>query len=100
MTVQPEGDGGHEVIHLGGQAAVIVPLSEYRVLKALRDNATPDAVELAEMDAAIAEHEAWKAAGGPGGIIPHEQAVAELSGGEPQRGSNGCPAHWKQLTGT
>lgn len=59
MTAQPEEpaepaeNGAHEVIHLGGQAAVIVPLGEYRILKALRDNATPDAVELAEMDAAV-----------------------------------------------
>jgi hypothetical protein len=30
------------------------------------------------MDAAIAEHEAWEAAGSPGGTIPHEEAMAYL----------------------
>ena len=36
----------------------------------------------AETDAAIAEHEAWKAAGRPGGTIPHEVAMTELLGGQ------------------
>ncbi|HZR50078.1 MAG TPA: hypothetical protein VFB06_11220 [Streptosporangiaceae bacterium] len=76
MTAQPE--DAHEIIHLGGEAAVIVPLEEYRTLKALRDNATPDAIELAEMDAAIAEHQAWEAAGAPGGYLTHEEVMAEL----------------------
>jgi hypothetical protein len=80
MAAQPDEPDGHEVIHLGGLAAVIVPLGEYRTLKALRENATPEQVEQAEMDAAIAEHEAWKAAGRPGGTIPHEQVAAELFG--------------------
>lgn len=35
----------------------------------------------AEIEAAIAEHEAWKADGRPGGTTPHEAAVAELLGG-------------------
>jgi hypothetical protein len=78
MTAQPDEPDGHEVIHLGGESAVIVPIDEYQVLKALKANATPDEVELAEMDAAIAEHEAWKAAGRPGGTIPHERVAAEL----------------------
>ena len=80
MTAQPDEPDGHEVIHLGGHAAVIVPLGEYRTLKALRENATPEQVEQAELDAAIAEHEAWKTAGRPGGTIPHEHATAELLG--------------------
>jgi hypothetical protein len=40
---------------------------EYHTLKALRDRASAEQVEEAEIDAAIAEHEAWKAAGRPGG---------------------------------
>jgi hypothetical protein len=48
MTAQPEGNDGREVIHLGGEAAVIVPLSEYGILKILRDNTLPDAIELAQ----------------------------------------------------
>jgi hypothetical protein len=37
--------------------------SEHDTLKALRDRASAKQVEEAEIDAAIAEHEAWKAAG-------------------------------------
>jgi hypothetical protein len=71
----------HEMIHLGGEAAVVVPLPEYRMLAALRERASAEEVEQAEIDAAIAEHEAWKADGRPGGTIPHEQVMAELLGG-------------------
>ena len=56
-------------------------MHEYHTLKALRDRASAEQVEEAEIDAAIAEHEAWKAAGRPGGTIPHEAAAAELLGG-------------------
>ena len=38
-------------------------MHEYHTLKALRDRASAEQVEEAEIDAAIAEHEAWKAAG-------------------------------------
>ncbi len=50
-------------IRLGGETAVVVPVHEYRTLKVLRDRASAGQVEEAEIDAAIAEHEAWKAAG-------------------------------------
>lgn len=83
MTAQPAGrrTSGHEEIHLGGETAVIVPLDEYRVLTALRDRATPEDFEEAAFDAAIAEHEAWKAAGRPDGTVSHDAAMAELLGG-------------------
>lgn len=85
MTAQPDSSpGGHEQIHLGGETAVIVPLDEYRVLAALRDRATPEDVEEAAFEAAVAEHEAWKAAGRPGGTVPHETVMAELLGGAPE----------------
>jgi hypothetical protein len=71
----------HDVIHLGGETAVVVPLHEYRMLAALRERASADEIEEAEIEAAIAEHEAWKAAGRPGGTIPHAAAIAELLGG-------------------
>jgi hypothetical protein len=71
--------GPHEVIHLGGEAAAIVPLDEYRLLKALKDRATAEEIEDAEFDAAIAEHEAWEAAGRPG-AKSHEEFMAELLG--------------------
>lgn len=62
---------------------MIVPLDEYRVLAALRDRATPEDVEEAAFEAAVAEHEAWKAAGRPGGTVPHQTVMAELLGGAP-----------------
>ena len=65
------------MIHLGGETAVVVPLHEYRMLAALEERASA-----AEIEAAIAEHEAWKAAGRPGGIVPHEAAMAELLEGD------------------
>src|ERR1700721_1205764 len=55
MSAQPEEHGGsHDVIHLGGETAVVVPLDEYRMLAALRDRASADEIEEAEIDAAIA----------------------------------------------
>jgi hypothetical protein len=92
MTAQPaSAPDGHEQIHLGGETAVIVPLEEYRVLAALRAQATPEDIEEALFDAAIAEDRAWKAAGCPGGTIPHDEVMNELlkpSGGwhPPARG--------------
>ena len=44
----------YEVIHLGGQAAVIVPLAEFLRLRALEATATQEALEDAE-DAAAAQ---------------------------------------------
>ena len=55
-------------------------LHEYHTLKALRDRASAEQVEEAEIDAAIAEHEAWKAAGRPG-LKSHEEFMAEVFGG-------------------
>jgi hypothetical protein len=74
-------DGGANVIRLGGETAVVVPLQEYRMLTALRDRASAEEIEAAEVDAAVAEHEAWKAAGRPGGTIPHVVVMASLVGG-------------------
>jgi hypothetical protein len=82
MSARPEEHGGrHDVIRLGGETAVVVPLQEYRMLAALRERASVGEIEEAEIDAAIAEHEAWKAAGKPGGTVSHEAAMAELLGG-------------------
>ena len=83
MSAGPAESGDdHDVIHLGGETAVVVPLHEYGMLAALRKRASADEIAEAEIDAAIAEHEAWKAAGRPGGTIPHEVAMAELLGGQ------------------
>jgi hypothetical protein len=66
VSAQPSQHDSHDVIRLGGETAVVVPVREYHTLKAPRDRAS-EQVEEAEIDAAIAEHEAWKAAGRPGG---------------------------------
>jgi hypothetical protein len=89
MSARPEEHGGHDVIHLGGETAVVVPQHEYRVLATLKERASAKEIEEAEIEAAIAEHEAWKAAGRPGGTIPHEAAEAELLGGGQCRSSGG-----------
>jgi hypothetical protein len=53
----------YEVIHLGGQAAVIVPLSEFLRLRALDNDASVQAREDAEDSAAAQEWLARDAAG-------------------------------------
>lgn len=81
MSGQQTGhDGDANVIRLGDETAVVVPLQEYRMLTALRDRAPAEEIEAAEVDAAVAEHEAWKAAGRPGGTIPHVVVMAGLVG--------------------
>src|SRR5689334_25220482 len=79
MSAQPSEQDSHDVIRLGGETAVVVPVHEYRMLKALRDRASAEQVEEAEIDAAIAEHEAWKAAGRPGSKS-HDVFMTEVSG--------------------
>ena len=58
----------------------MVPVHDYRMLKALRDRASAEQVEEADIDAAIAEHEAWKAAGRPG-LKSHDEFMAEVLSG-------------------
>jgi len=77
MSAQPSPHDSHDVIRLGGETAVVVPVREYHTLKALRDRASAEQVEEAEIDAAIAEHEAWKAAGRPG-LKSHDEFMAEV----------------------
>ena len=51
MTAQLAGEAGtgpHEVIHLGGEAAVVVPVAEYRRLRALEQLASPHELEGAD----------------------------------------------------
>jgi hypothetical protein len=40
MRAQPSEHDSHDVIRLGGETAVVVPVHEYRTLKALRDRAS------------------------------------------------------------
>jgi hypothetical protein len=80
VSPQPSEQDRHDVIRLGGETAVVVPMHEYHTLQALRDRASAEQVEAAEIDAAIAEHEAWKAAGRPG-LKSHEEFMTEVFGG-------------------
>ena len=82
MTSQPAGPvslGSHDVIHLGGEAAVVVPVAEYRRLRALEQLASPQEREDAATAAALEEYREWSAAGRPG-AVPHEQARRLLLG--------------------
>jgi hypothetical protein len=54
-------------------------MHEYHTLRALRDRASAEQVKEAEIDAAIAGHEAWKAAGRPD-LKSHEEFMAEAAG--------------------
>jgi len=62
MTARPgtpgPDTGSYEVIHLGGQAAVVVPVSDFLRLRVLEQAASPEELEDAEDTAAVLE---WKA---------------------------------------
>jgi len=85
MSVQPaasyESAEPYEVIHLGGEAAAIVPLAELRRLRAVERHASPEALEEAEIEATLAAHDEWVAAGCPG-ARSHEEVMAELLGSD------------------
>ena len=85
MTVQPVGRPEpaepYKVIHLGGEAAAIVPLGELRRLRAVERHASPEAREDAEIEATLAAHDEWVAAGRPG-ARSHEDVMAELLGSD------------------
>ena len=81
MTAQPDtpgpDTGSYEVIQLGGQAAVVVPLAEFLRLRALQQAATPQELEDAEDTAAVLE---WKArdASGQTTFVPASEARRRL----------------------
>jgi hypothetical protein len=78
-TAGAAGPGPNELIHVGGEAAVVVPVAEYRRLRALERSASPDDLESAEAAAALEEFREWSAAGRPG-AVSHEQARRLLLG--------------------
>jgi hypothetical protein len=84
MRAQPDPGrdltGAYEVIHFGGEAAAIVPLSELRRLRAVERHASPEALEEAEIETTLATHDEWVAAGCPG-ALSHEEVMADLLGG-------------------
>ena len=67
MTAQPDtpgpDTGSYEVIHLGGQAAVVVPVTDFLRLRVLEQAASPEELEDAEVTAAALEWKARDAAG-------------------------------------
>ena len=81
MTAQPDtpgpDTGSYEVIHLGGQAAVVVPVTDFLRLRALQQAATPEDLEDAEDTAAALE---WKArdAAGQTTFVPASEARRRL----------------------
>jgi hypothetical protein len=78
MTASAASDPGpYEVIHLGGEAAAIVPLADLRRLEAVQRHAPAGLLEQAEIEATLAAHREWVAAGRPG-AVSHEEAMAEL----------------------
>jgi hypothetical protein len=84
MSAQPAGEyvptEPFEVIHLGGEAAAIVPLVELRRLRAIERHASPQLIEEAEIEALLLAHDEWAAAGSPGARA-HEDVARELLGG-------------------
>ena len=85
MTAQPADripasgpdTGSYEVIHLGGQAAVVVPVSDFLRLRALEEVASPQELEDAEDKAALADWRAREAAGQTS-YVPHDEALRRL----------------------
>jgi hypothetical protein len=81
MTAQPVASspdtGSYEVIHLGGQAAVVVPVADFLRLRALERAASPQELEDAEDTAAALE---WKArdAAGQTTFVPADEARRRL----------------------
>jgi hypothetical protein len=64
---------------LPGPTAVVVPVDEYRRLRALERRATEADLDVAEADAIMQGYREWAAAGRPG-AVSHEQAMADLLG--------------------
>ena len=81
MTAQPDtpgpDTGSYEVIHLGDQAAVVVPVADFLRLRALEKAATPAELEDAGDTAAVLE---WKArdAAGQTTFVPASEARRRL----------------------
>jgi len=58
MSAQPsDSPEPYEVIHLGGQAAAIVPLTDLRRLRAVERRASAEAREDGEIEAVLDEHD-------------------------------------------
>jgi hypothetical protein len=84
MSAQPDSvpELSYEVIHLGGEATAIVPLADLRRLQAVERHASPEVLEEADIEATLAAHDEWVAAGCPGALSHEEVAVELLRGAE------------------
>jgi len=72
--------GYQESTALSGPSAVVVPVDEYRRLRALERRATEADLDVAEADAIMQGYREWAAAGRPG-AISHEEVMKQLLGG-------------------
>jgi hypothetical protein len=67
VTAEPGGPvpvtGTHDLIHLGGETAVVIPVAEYRRLRALEQIASAQELEEAEDAAALVDWREREAAG-------------------------------------
>jgi hypothetical protein len=78
MSAQPtDSTEPYEVIHLGGEAAAIVPLADLRRLRAVEQLASAELRQDAEIKATLASHDEWARAGRPGARA-HDDVMAEL----------------------
>ena len=75
MSLQPCGSEDHR----DGEAAVVVPLEEYRRLRALESLATSADLDVAEADAIMQGYRDWTVAGRPG-AVSHGEAMTRLLG--------------------
>ena len=87
MTAQPDlpspDTGSYEVIHLGGQAAVVVPVADFLRVRALEQAAAPDELEDAEDTAAMLEWKAGMLQARPRSCPPTRQGAGWACPGEP-----------------
>jgi hypothetical protein len=60
-------------------AGRLVPVDEYRRLRALERRASAEDLDAAEADVVLQSHREWVAAGRPG-ALSHEEAMAKLLG--------------------
>ena len=69
----------YEVIHLGGEAAAVVPLDDFRRMQALERRASAEDIEEADAEASYARFLEWEASGRPGAMA-HEEVTRFLLG--------------------
>jgi|SRR5580693_1191068 hypothetical protein len=67
----------YEVIYLGGEAAVVVPVSDFLRLRALEQAASPQELEDAEDEVALADWRVREAAGQTS-YVTHDEALRRL----------------------